>query len=295
MKQPSDERAVGDGCLILAATPIGNVGDASPRLVEVLTTADLIAAEDTRRLGTLCKALDVKPNGRVLSYYEHNEEARSAVLVNEMLEGRTVLLVTDAGMPSISDPGYRLVRACVEAGVRVTAVPGPSAVLTAVALSGLSSERFSFEGFPPRKAGERLRFIDELSLERRTMVFFESPHRTAATLAAMSAGFGESRPAAVCRELTKTFEEVVRGPLSELATWAAQQQVRGEICIVVEGAPELTPTARQVDDLVGEAVRRTAAGEHLREVVAELAAPGAIGKRQLYEAVIAARATQSKV
>src|SRR5919112_2552765 len=223
------------GVLVLAGTPIGQVADAPARLAEELSGADVVAAEDTRRLKRLCTDLGITLSGRVVSYFEGNEQARTPVLLEALLAGDRVVLVTDAGMPSVSDPGYRLVAAAVEHDVPVTAVPGPSAVLTALAVSGLPVDRFCFEGFLPRKAGERSRRLDELSGEPRTMVFFEAPHRTAATLTALAEAFGRDRHAAVCRELTKTHEEVVRGPLSELAAWAAGG-VRGELTLVVAGA-----------------------------------------------------------
>ena len=222
---------------MLAGTPIGDVSDAPPRLSKELADADVIAAEDTRRLRRLTQALGVTPGGRVVSYFEGNESARTPELVEALAGGARVLLVTDAGMPSVSDPGYRLVAAAVERDIKVTAVPGPSAVLTALALSGLPVDRFCFEGFLPRKAGERMGRLREVAEERRTLVYFEAPHRLDDTLAAMAEAFGADRRAAVCRELTKTYEEVKRGPLGELAKWAAEG-VRGEITVVVEGAPE---------------------------------------------------------
>ncbi|NRQ48271.1 16S rRNA (cytidine(1402)-2'-O)-methyltransferase [Aeromicrobium stalagmiti] len=241
--------------LILAATPIGQVADASGRLGEALASADVVAAEDTRRLKRLASDLGVEIGGRVVSYFEGNEERRTPELAAMLVDGLTVVLVTDAGMPSVSDPGYRLVVAAIEADVAVTAIPGPSAVLTALAVSGLPVDRFCFEGFLPRKAGERTRALTELAAERRTMVFFESPHRTETSLRAMAEVWGDDRPAAVCRELTKTYEEVARGGLGELVDWAAGQEqgVRGEVTIVVAG-------------MVAEA--RTYAPEDLRELVA---------------------------
>lgn len=227
------------GTLVLAGTPIGDVADAPPRLAAELETADVVAAEDTRRLRRLTQALGIHTTGRVVSYFEGNESARTPELVEALMGGARVLLVTDAGMPSVSDPGYRLVAAAVEKDIKVTAVPGPSAVLTALALSGLPVDRFCFEGFLPRKAGERLGRLREVADERRTMVFFEAPHRLDDTLAAMAEVFGSDRRAAVCRELTKTYEEVKRGPLGDLAVWAAEG-VRGEITVVVEGAAEST-------------------------------------------------------
>ncbi|HOT56661.1 MAG TPA: 16S rRNA (cytidine(1402)-2'-O)-methyltransferase, partial [Ornithinibacter sp.] len=225
----------GSGVLVLAATPIGDPRDAAPRLAEELRTADVVAAEDTRRLRRLCQALEVEPTGRVLSYHEHNEAQRTPELVEQLLAGRRVVVVTDAGMPSVSDPGYRLVSAAVAGGVRVTCVPGPSAVLMALAVSGMPVDRFCFEGFLPRRAGERRTALGVLGDERRTMVFFEAPHRLERTLTTMAEVFGAQRRAAVCRELTKTYEEVRRGTLAELVTWAADG-VRGEITVVVEGA-----------------------------------------------------------
>ncbi|MGB9012586.1 MAG: 16S rRNA (cytidine(1402)-2'-O)-methyltransferase [Aeromicrobium sp.] len=224
--------------LILAATPIGRADDASPRLRELLSSADVVAAEDTRRLHRLAGDLGVTVTGRITSYFEGNEERRTPDLLEHLRAGSTVLLVTDAGMPSVSDPGYRLVAAAVEAGVDVTAVPGPSAVLTALAVSGLPVDRFCFEGFPPRKAGERARAFGALASEPRTMVFFESPHRTEASLVALAHALGGDRHAALCRELTKTHEEVVRGTLDELMAWVPEQEhgVRGEVTLVVEGA-----------------------------------------------------------
>src|SRR5690242_4104464 len=195
----------------------------------------VIAAEDTRRLQRLCRDLGVRPAGRVLSFFDGNEAGRVPQLLAELAAGHDVLVITDAGMPSVSDPGYRLVAAAVDAGVRVTAVPGPSAVLTALAVSGLPVDRFCFEGFLPRKGGERQRRLDELATEPRTLVFFEAPHRTADALTALAAAFGDERRGAVCRELTKTYEEVRRGGLGELAEWAAEG-VRGEVTLVVEGA-----------------------------------------------------------
>ncbi|MEU7469379.1 16S rRNA (cytidine(1402)-2'-O)-methyltransferase [Streptomyces sp. NPDC012403] len=276
------------GILVLAGTPIGDISDAPPRLAEELAGADVVAAEDTRRLRRLTQALGVTPKGRVVSYFEGNESARTPELVEELAGGARVLLVTDAGMPSVSDPGYRLVAAAVERDVKVTAVPGPSAVLTALALSGLPVDRFCFEGFLPRKAGERLGRLREVADERRTLVYFEAPHRLDDTLAAMAEVFGGERRAAVCRELTKTYEEVRRGPLAELAAWAAEG-VRGEITVVVEGAPE--KGAEEIDD--AELVRRVRvredAGERRKEAIAAVAVEAGLPKRQVFDAVVAAK------
>jgi 16S rRNA (cytidine1402-2'-O)-methyltransferase len=276
------------GTLVLAGTPIGDVQDAPPRLAAELAGADVVAAEDTRRLRRLTQALGVAPAGRVVSYFEGNESARTPELVEELAGGARVLLVTDAGMPSVSDPGYRLVAAAVERGVRVTAVPGPSAVLTALALSGLPVDRFCFEGFLPRKAGERLTRLREVAEERRTLVYFEAPHRLDDTLAAMAEVFGTDRRAAVCRELTKTYEEVRRGGLGELAAWAAEG-VRGEITVVVEGAPDKGPGEIGPEELVRRVRVREEAGERRKEAIAAVAAQVGVPKREVFDAVVAAK------
>ncbi|MFH8221661.1 16S rRNA (cytidine(1402)-2'-O)-methyltransferase [Streptomyces sp. NPDC018057] len=278
------------GTLVLAGTPIGDVQDAPPRLAAELAEADVIAAEDTRRMRRLAQALGVTPRGRVVSYFEGNESARTPELVEELTGGARVLLVTDAGMPSVSDPGYRLVAAAVERDVRVTAVPGPSAVLTALALSGLPVDRFCFEGFLPRKAGERRSRLREVAAERRTLVFFESTHRIEDTLAAMAEEFGAGRRAAVCRELTKTYEEVRRGGLGELAAWAVENGgVRGEITVVVEGAPETGPAELGAEELVRRVRVREEAGERRKEAIAAVAAEAGLPKREVFDAVVAAK------
>ena len=276
------------GTLVLAGTPIGEIADAPPRLATELAAADVIAAEDTRRLRRLTQALDVQPSGRIVSYFEGNEAARTPELAEALAGGARVLLVTDAGMPSVSDPGYRLVAAAVERGIKVTAVPGPSAVLTALAVSGLPVDRFCFEGFLPRKGGERRTRLREVADERRTLVYFEAPHRLDDTLAAMAEIFGAERRAAVCRELTKTYEEVKRGPLAELVPWAAEG-VRGEITIVVEGAPESGPQDLGPEELVRRVRVREEAGERRKEAIAAVAADAGLPKREVFDAVVAAK------
>jgi 16S rRNA (cytidine1402-2'-O)-methyltransferase len=276
------------GLLILAGTPIGDPGDASARLARELAGADVVAAEDTRRLRRLCRALGVEPGGRVVSYFEANENARTVELVERLLAGDRVLLCTDAGMPSVSDPGYRLVAAAVNAGVRVTAVPGPSAVLTALALSGLPVDRFCFEGFLPRRPGERSARLRALAGETRTCVFFEAPHRLAASLTALSSAFGPDRPAAVCRELTKTYEEVRRGSLAELAAWA-QDGVRGEITVVVGGAPPGSVPAAGPEELAGRVTVRVEAGQPRKEAITAVAKEAGLPKRAVFDAVVAAK------
>jgi len=272
------------GVLVLAATPIGQADDAPPRLVAELTRADLIAAEDTRRLGRLAADLGVDVKGRVTSYFEGNEAARTPGLVERLLAGDRVVLVTDAGMPSVSDPGYRLVVAAVEAGVQVTAVPGPSAVLTALAVSGLPVDRFCFEGFLPRKAGERSRRLAGLAAEERTLVFFEAPHRTAATLAAMAEAFGPDRAAAVCRELTKTHEEVRRGGLAALAEWAGHG-VRGEVTVVVSGAVASVSVASDPDSLRSAVEAEETGGTSRKDAIRAVALRAGVPKRVVYDAV----------
>ena len=271
------------GVLVLAATPIGQVGDAPPRLAEALTNADVVAAEDTRRLKRLTTDLGITLGGRVVSYFEGNESARTPQLLEALLAGERVVLVTDAGMPSVSDPGYRLVVAAVEHDIRVTAVPGPSAVLTALAVSGLPVDRFCFEGFLPRKQGERSRRLDKLAAEERTMVFFEAPHRTEVALAAMAEAFGGTRPAAVCRELTKTHEEVRRGPLAELVGWAAEG-VRGEVTIVVEGAQLATPSSEPAD-LLSRVQSLEAGGSTRKDAIAQAALEAGVPRREVYNLV----------
>lgn len=280
-------RQSGIAQIVLAATPIGNVGDASPRLVELLGSADIVAAEDTRRLNKLVRMLGVQVRGRIFSYHEHNEATRTQDLLDEVRSGKTLLMVTDAGMPAVSDPGFRLVEAAAAAGLAVTAVPGPSAVLTALALSGLPTDRFCFEGFLPRKTGERAGRLRELALERRTMVFFEAPHRLEVMLRALDTAFGGDRRAAVARELTKLHEEVRRGPLRELLAWAEESQIRGEIAVVVEGAPE--PEPQLAVDHVASVNALVSGGARLKDAVGTVGEEARVSKRELYAAVLAAR------
>ncbi|GAB1812002.1 16S rRNA (cytidine(1402)-2'-O)-methyltransferase [Mycobacterium sp. MUNTM1] len=273
------------GRLLLGATPLGQPSDASPRLLDALARADVVAAEDTRRVRTLAKALDVRISGRVISMFDQVENARVESVIEAIRAGATVLVVSDAGMPLISDPGYRLVTACVEAGLPVGCLPGPSAVTTALALSGLPAEKFCFEGFAPRKKGARRTWLDSLADERRTCVFFESPRRLHACLQDAVERLGGTRRAAVCRELTKVHEEVVRGSLDELAVWAADG-VLGEITVVLAGA---TPSA-DLPSLVAEVEELVAGGTRIKDACGEVAAahPG-VRSRQLYDAVLQSR------
>ena len=275
------------GQIVLAATPIGNMGDATNRLIGLLETADVIAAEDTRRLHRLVSALKITTTGKIISYHEHNEATRTADLLEMVRGGATLLMVTDAGMPAVSDPGFRLVEAAASEGLTVTAAPGPSAVLTALALSGLPTDRFCFEGFLPRKAGERSARLNELAREQRTMVFFEAPHRLEPMLRALDAAFGGDRRAAVARELTKLHEQVLRAPLRELLEWAETSEVRGEIAVVVAGAGEEAPELPE--DHVAAVNGLIAQGARLKDAVATVAEDARISKRELYSAVLAAR------
>ena len=276
------------GVLVLCGTPIGNPADASPRLAEVLAAADLVAAEDTRRLVRLARHLGVR-TAPMVSFFEGNEAMRTPELISALAGGRTVALVTDAGMPSVSDPGYRLVIAAVAAGIDVTVVPGPSAVTAALAVSGLPTDRWCMEGFLPRQAGARRSRLAELAAERRTLVLFEAPHRLAAALTDMATALGSGRPAVVCRELTKTWEEVRRGTLGELAGWAADG-VRGEVTVVVAGAPSGALGAAADPAVLADAVaERVAAGESRKEATAAVAAALGVPKRAVFDAVVAAK------
>ncbi|MGW4842838.1 16S rRNA (cytidine(1402)-2'-O)-methyltransferase [Nocardia brasiliensis] len=279
------DEATGSGRLVLAATPMGDIGDASQRLRDALGSADIVAAEDTRRTKSLAKALGVEITGRVVSFYDHVETARIPALLGDIAAGRTVLLVTDAGMPSVSDPGYRLVAACAERDLPVTCLPGPSAVTTALALSALPVERFCFDGFAPRKSGQRREWLRTLATESRACVFFEAPHRLADCLADAVEVLGSDRRAAVCRELTKTYEEVVRGTLAELAAWAVDG-ARGEITVVLAGAQ---PKSADPADLVAEVEALTADGLRLKAACARIAADHNVSRNELYDAVLTAR------
>jgi 16S rRNA (cytidine1402-2'-O)-methyltransferase len=268
--------------IILAATPIGNLGDASRRLIEALGSATVIAAEDTRTTIQLLAALGIQNRPRLIPLHEHNEDAKAAEIVELACE-TDVLVLTDAGMPAISDPGFPLVVAAAAAGVTVTVIPGPSAVLTALALSGLPTDRFSFEGFLPRKG--RVAYFTTLAREPRTMVFFESPARLPAALADLVAALGANRRIAVCRELTKLHEEVVRGTAAEVAAHFADG-ARGEICLVVEGA---APSTASLPDGVAQVLALVAQGVRLKEASAEVAESTGLGRRDLYEGALAAR------
>ena len=271
-----------DGILLVAATPLGNVGDASARLRDALASADVVAAEDTRKARRLAADLGVRIGGKVISHYDAVESERAQVIAGHVAAGRTVLVVTDAGMPSVSDPGLAAVRACIEADLPVTCLPGPSAVTTALVLSGLPSDRFVFEGFLPRRDGQRRQRLRSLASEPRTIVFFESPRRLQSCLADMVEFFGPDRPVAVCRELTKTYEEVLRATVGEL--FERVEGILGEVTVVVAGAPEVVVAPA---DLVAEVAARVGAGMRRSEAVAAVAKEFGVSRRELYALVVA--------
>jgi 16S rRNA (cytidine1402-2'-O)-methyltransferase len=270
--------------IILAATPIGNLGDASRRLIEVLENAEIVVAEDTRTTGRLLQALEITNRPRLIALHDHNEKQKAGELAALAAE-QDIVIVSDAGMPAISDPGYGVVAEAVAQGVTVSAIPGPSAVIMALAISGLPTDRFTFEGFLPRKPGDRRSALRALAAEPRTMVFFESPARLASSLVDMGAAFGDSRRIAVCRELTKFYEEVRRGTAAELASWASDG-VKGEIVVVVEGAPHREASA---EDALVQVQHLVASGVRLKEACAEVAAATGLSSRDLYQSVLALR------
>ncbi len=271
--------------VVVAATPLGNIGDASMRLLRALAQADVIAAEDTRRLRNLAQALGVEIRGKIVSNFDHNEQARLPGLLDAARTG-TVLVVSDAGMPVVSDPGHVLVEAALEAGVPVTCLPGPSAVTTALALSGLGVGHFIFDAFAPRKAGAKKSWLESFQTEKRAVVFFESPHRIADTLSTAAEVLGGSRQAAVCRELTKTYEEIKRGTLEDLAAWAEEGNARGEITVVLDGAGNEDDAPVDMDALVARVETLVAEGTKLKQACKEIALGTPVSNRDLYNAVI---------
>ena len=271
--------------LILAATPLGNPGDASPRLKAAIESASIIAAEDSRRFHRLCSDIEVTFTARVLSFFEGNEEDRTRELLGELQSGASVLVVSDAGMPTISDPGFRLMRDAIQCGIEVQVIPGPSAVTMAVALSGLPTDRFTFEGFPPRASGARLASFEKLRHEERTMVFFEAPHRIGDSLGDAVAVFGAQRRAAICREMTKRYEETIRGTLAELSSWADSNEVLGEITLVVEGA-SMDSASMSADEMVARVREFEGAGMDRKAAIASVAQEFGIAKRLVYAAVV---------
>jgi 16S rRNA (cytidine1402-2'-O)-methyltransferase len=274
--------------LILAGVPLGNPGDASARLISAIKSATIIAAEDSRRFQRLCQDLDVSATGKVLSFFEGNEEERTEQLLNELKNGAEVLVVTDAGMPTVSDPGFKLVRAAVDANIPVEVLPGPSAVTTALALSGLPTDRFCFEGFVPRTQGAREKFFENLKFEPRTIVFFEAPHRLIETLEVATNLLGSDRKAALCREMTKTYEETVRGTLADIQNWANSKEILGEITVVISGAIEGAKEKSQQEII--DAVRKLeSVGMDRKEAIAAVATELDLPKREVFDAMVAAK------
>ena len=271
--------------LILAATPLGNPGDASPRLKSAIENASIIAAEDSRRFHRLCADIEVTFTARVLSFFEGNEIDRTRELISELKSGATVLVVSDAGMPTISDPGFRLMRDAIAEGIEVSVIPGPSAVTMSVALSGLPTDRFSFEGFPPRTAGARIATFEKLRFEERTMVFFEAPHRLADSLVDAVTVFGADRLGAICREMTKTYEETVRGTLSELLAWSTSKEILGEITMVIAGVP-VGSAAKTAEEMVNRVREFESAGMDRKDAIATVAKEFDLPKKVVYAAVV---------
>lgn len=275
------------GGIVLAGTPIGNLEDASPRLRRELAEADVVAAEDTRHLNHLLSGLGLTLQGRAVAYHEHNEADRATELVEAAQRGERVVVVSDAGMPTVSDPGFRVVEAAAASEVPVSVVPGPSAALTALAGSGLPSDRFTFEGFLPRKPGERNQRLKQLDGEERTMLFYEAPHRIEATLEALAAAFGNDRPAVLARELTKLFEQFRRGDLGSLLDGVREEAPRGEIVLVVSGAEP--PAAADPAQLVDRVEALVSSGIRLKDACQQVATDTGASKRELYQAVLESR------
>ncbi|HEY3292165.1 MAG TPA: 16S rRNA (cytidine(1402)-2'-O)-methyltransferase [Candidatus Nanopelagicaceae bacterium] len=276
--------------LTLAATPLGNPGDASARLIAAIEEAGVVAAEDSRKFHRLCADLNIKFRGRVISFFEGNEQERSAEILTMLQTGTSVLVVSDAGMPTISDPGFRLMRDAIAAGVSVSVIPGPSAVTTAIALAGLPTDRFVFEGFSPRSSGAREKFFENLRNEERTIVWFEAPHRLPDALEDAVAVFGPDRNGAICREMTKTYEETIRASLGELLTWAKTHEVLGEITMVLEGAP-VNSAEITAENMVSRVKEYEAAGMDRKSAIATVAEEFSVAKRVVFAAMVDSKST----
>lgn len=272
--------------LILACLPIGDVRDASAHLIESIQNATYVAAEDSRKFARLCQELNIKHHAKVITFFEGNESEKIDELTTLLKSQKDILVVTDAGAPGVSDPGYRLIRAAVEADVKIKVLPGPSAVVTALLLSGLPTDRFCFEGFPPRTQGARSKWFNDLAQEERTIIFFEAPHRIVESLKDAGDAFGLDRIGAVCREMSKHYEEVVRGELSQLIEWAESKDILGEITIVISG---FDPGTREYDSvqLVQMVLNQELAGEGRKEAIAQVAKETGISKRVVFDAMVA--------
>ena len=279
--------------LQLAGTPLGNPKDASIRLIEAIKAADVIAAEDSRRFQRLCQDLAISTDAKVLSFFEGNESARTTELIDLLKSGSTVLVVTDAGMPTVSDPGFKLVRAAIKEGIEIEVIPGPSAVTTAIALSGLPTDSFCFEGFVPRAQGGREKFFEDLRFEHRTIVIFEAPHRLKETLDCAIRIFGEAREAVICREMTKTYEEIIRGPLSELKEWANSKEILGEITMVISGASADQKEITELE-IIEKVQQLEAAGMERKEAIAMVSEQLKLPKRQVFDAMVRAKMNHKK-
>ena len=271
--------------LILACLPIGDVSDASAHLIQVISNAEYVAAEDSRKFARLCQDLEIKHSAKVISFFEGNENEKIEELSLILKSGKDILVVTDAGVPAISDPGYRLIRAALSEKIQIKVLPGPSAVTTALLLSGLPTDRFCFEGFPPRTSGSRVKWFTDLSQEERTIIFFEAPHRIIQSLTDAGSAFGLDRNGAVCREMSKHYEEVVRGPISELITWANSKEILGELTVVIEG---FDPSSRQfsVEDLIKLVLAHEDAGESRKSAIALVAKENSVSKRVVFDAMV---------
>ena len=274
--------------LLLAGVPLGNPGDASARLIGAIKSATIIAAEDSRRFQRLCQDLEVSASGKILSFFEGNEEERTMQLLEELKNGSDVLVVTDAGMPTVSDPGFKLVRAAIEANIPVEVLPGPSAVTTALALSGLPTDRFCFEGFVPRTQGAREKFFSNLKFETRTIVFFEAPHRLLDTLEVARQSLGPDRKAALCREMTKTYEETVRGSIRDIQEWARSKEILGEITIVISGASDDAKVKSQ-QEIIAAVRKLESVGMDRKEAIAAVSLELDLPKREVFDAMVAAK------
>jgi 16S rRNA (cytidine1402-2'-O)-methyltransferase len=271
--------------LILACLPIGDSRDASAHLIQVIQKVQYVAAEDSRKFARLCQDLDIKHNAKVISFFEGNESEKLEELTNLLELQKDLLVVTDAGAPGISDPGYRLIRAALQSNVKIKVLPGPSAVTTALLLSGLPTDRFCFEGFPPRTQGARAKWFEELAQQERTIIFFEAPHRITECLVDAADAFGLDRSGAICREMSKNYEEVVRGSIAELISWAKSKEILGEITVVIAG---FDPASRQIadEDLIKRVLELEEIGETRKEAIAQVAKKYAVAKRVVFDAMV---------
>jgi 16S rRNA (cytidine1402-2'-O)-methyltransferase len=271
--------------LILACLPIGDARDASAHLIQVIQQVQYVAAEDSRKFARLCQDLSIKHNAKVISFFEGNESEKIEELTNLLKSQKDVLVATDAGAPGISDPGYRLIRAALQSNIEIKVLPGPSAVTTALLLSGLPTDRFCFEGFPPRTQGARAKWFEELAQQERTMIFFEAPHRITECLIDAGNAFGLDRSGAICREMSKHYEEVVRGSITELISWSKSKEILGEITVVIAG---FDPASRQIadEDLIKTVLELEEIGESRKEAIAQVAKKYAVAKRVVFDAMV---------